>query len=105
MFSENRLARLRGHTHQRTSKMHGFEVTLRVQFKLLLFVYNSLHNQSPSYITDLLSVKLAANHTLRSSAKSLLFVRNVNSSTLRDRAFAHTAPVLWNSLPSANKSK
>ena len=66
----------------------------RVQFKLLLFVYKSLHNQSPSYITDLLSVKTAANYALRSSAKSLLFVPKVNCSTLGDRAFAHAAPVL-----------
>ena len=75
------------------------KVTFRVQFKLLLLVYKSLHNQSPSYITDLLSVKPAANYTLRSSRKSLLIVPKVNCSTLGDRAFAHAAPVLWNSLP------
>ena len=31
--------------------------------------------------------------------KSLMFVPKVNCSTLGDRAFAHAAPVLWNSLP------
>ena len=77
----------------------GFQVTFRVQFKLLLFVYKSLHNQSPSYINDLLSLKPAANYALCSSAQSLLFVPKVNCSTLGDRAFAHAAPVLWNSLP------
>ena len=30
--------------------LHWLPVTFRVQFKLLLFVYKSLHNQSPSYI-------------------------------------------------------
>ena len=50
-------------------------------------------------ITDLLSMKPAANYALRSSAKSLLIVPKVNCSTLGDRAFAHAAPVLWNSLP------
>ena len=79
--------------------LHWLPVTFRVQFKLLLFVYKSLHNQSPSYIKDLLSLKPAANYALRSSAQSLLFVPKVNCSTLRDRAFAHAAPVLWNSLP------
>ena len=74
-------------------------VTFRVQFKLLLFVYKSLHNQSPSYIKDLLSLKPAANYAFRSSAQSLLFVPKVSCSTLGDRAFAHSAPVLWNSLP------
>ena len=47
----------------------------------------------------LLSVKPAANYALRSSGKSLLLVPKVNCSTLGDRAFAHAAPVLWNSLP------
>ena len=79
--------------------LHWLPVTFRVQFKLLLFVYKSLHNQSPSYITDLLSVKLAANYALRSSGKSLLLVPKVNCSTLGVRAFAPAAPVLWNSLP------
>ena len=79
--------------------LHWLPVTFRVQFKLLLFVYKSLHNQSPSYIKDLLFLKPAANYALRSSAQSLLFVPKVNCSALVDRAFAHAAPVLWNSLP------
>ena len=74
-------------------------VTFRVQFKLLLFVYKSLHNQSASYIKDLLSLKPAATYAIRSPAQSLLFVPKVNCSILGDWAFAHPAPVLWNSLP------
>jgi len=73
--------------------------TFRVQFKLLLFVYKALHNQTPSYIKDLLSPKPAADYALRSFGKSLLVVPKVSCSTLGDRAFAHAAPVLWNSLP------
>ncbi|CAH3147554.1 unnamed protein product, partial [Porites lobata] len=73
--------------------LHWLPVTFRVQFKLLLFVYKSLHNQ------NLLSLKPAANCALCSCAQSLLFVPKVNCSTLGDRAFAHAAPVSWNSLP------
>ncbi|CAH3046573.1 unnamed protein product, partial [Pocillopora meandrina] len=73
--------------------LHWFPVTFRVQFKLLLFVYN------PPYIRDLLSLKPATNYALRSSAQSLLFVPKANCSSLGDRAFAHAAPVSWNSLP------
>ena len=47
---------------------------LRVQFKLLLFIYKSPYNQNPSYIKDLLSLKPVVNYALRSSGKSLLFV-------------------------------
>ena len=79
--------------------LHWLPVTFRVQFKLLLFVYKTLHNQSPSYIKDLLSLKPAANYALRLSAQSLLVIPKVNCSTLGDQAFAHAAPVLWNLLP------
>ena len=73
-------------------------VMFRIQFKWLLFVYKSLHNRSPC-------LKPAGNNTPRSSAQSLLFVPEVNFSTLRDRTFAHTAPVLWNSLSLCHKNK
>ena len=79
--------------------LHWLPVTFRVQFKLLLFVYKSLENQSRLYIKDLLSLKPAANYALRSSAQSLLFFPKVSCSTIGDRAFAHAAPVLFNSLP------
>ena len=65
--------------------LHWLPVTLRT-VQLLLFAYKSLHNQSPFYIKDLLSLKPAAYYALRSSAKSLLFVPKVNCSTLEDRA-------------------
>ena len=79
--------------------LHWLPVTFRVQFKLLLFVYKSLRNQSPPYIKDLLSLKPATNYAIRSSAQSLLFVPKANCSSLGDKAFAHAAPVFWNSLP------
>ena len=41
-----------GHITPALIDFHWLPVTLRVQFKLLLFVYKSQHNQSPSFITD-----------------------------------------------------
>jgi len=58
-----------GHITPALIDLHWLPVTFRAQFKLLLFVDKSLYNQSPSYITDLLSVKPAANCALRSPAK------------------------------------
>jgi len=46
-----------------------------------------------------LFLKPAASFSLRASTQPLLFVPNVSFSKLADRAFAHVAPVLWNSLP------
>ena len=79
--------------------LHRLPVTFSVQFRLLLFVYKSLHNQIPLYIKDLLSLKPAANYALRSSVQSLLFVPKIKCFTRGDQAIAHVAPVLWNSLP------
>ena len=73
--------------------LHWLPLTFRIQFKLLLFIYKSLRNQSPRYIKDLLSLKPVTNYALRSSAQSLLLVPKANCSSLGDRAFAHAAPV------------
>ena len=63
---------------------------------MLVFI---IRNQSPPHTKDLLSLKPGTSYALRSSAQFLLFVPKANCSSLRDRAFAHVAPVLWNSLP------
>jgi len=80
---------------------HWLPVTFRVQFKLLLIVYKSLHNQCPPYIKDLLFLKRSNHLVIIPFARlhNLLYVPKVSCSTLADRAFAHAAPVLWNSLP------
>ena len=80
--------------HLSTYALHTIPVTFRAQFKLLIFVYKSLHKQSPPYIKDLLSMKPAANYALCLSAQSLLFFPKVSCSALGDWAFAHAAPVL-----------
>ena len=63
---------------------HWLPVTFRIQFKLLLFIYKSLHNQSPPYIKDLLSLKPATNYNYapRLSTQSLLFVPKANATAL-----------------------
>ena len=79
--------------------LHWLPIKYRVQFKLLLIVYKSLHNQALDYINDLLSLKTESNYSLRSSGQTLLSVPKVNCPTIGGRAFTHAAPVLWNSLP------
>ena len=49
--------------------LHWLPLKFRVQFKLLLTVYKSLHNQAPDYINDLLSLKTESNYFLRSSGQ------------------------------------
>ena len=58
-----------------------------------------IRNQSPPHTKDLFSLKPGTSYALRSSAQFLLCVPKANCSSLGDRAFAHAAPVFWNSLP------
>ena len=79
--------------------LHWLPIQYRIQFKLLLLIYKSLHGLAPSYLTDKLSLR--PNKGLRSDNQLLL---NVPVSTLRlkfygDRAFSVAGPTLWNALP------
>ena len=79
--------------------LHWLPIQYKIQFKLLLLTYKSLHGLAPSYLSDKLSVR--PNKGLRSDNQLLL---NVPVSTLRlkfygDRAFSVAGPTLWNALP------
>ena len=79
--------------------LHWLPVNFRVQFKLLLQVYKTLHGLAPSYLPSKLSLK--PNKGLRSDNQLLL---DVPKSTLQlkyygDRAFSVAGPTLWNALP------
>ena len=51
------------------------------------------------YIRDLLKPKVAGGYTLRSEQLRLLQVPKTKRKSFRVRAFAHSGPSLWNSLP------
>ena len=83
-------------------ELHWLPVRQRISFKILLIVYKSLCGQAPSYITELLQLKVQPHsHSLRSSNDILLLQipHSKTKITLGDRAFAIAAPKLWNSLP------
>ncbi len=70
----------------------------RVDFKIVLIVYKSLNGMAPSYISDLL-IEHNVTRSLRSSNQRLLFIAKTRRKCRGDRAFATTAPRLWNDLP------
>lgn len=73
-------------------------VTFRIEFKILVFVYKSLHGLAPGYLSVLV---LPHNPTrsLRSGDLGLLSVCRTRLKHRGDRAFARVGPKLWNSLP------
>ena len=78
--------------------LHCLLVRYRIVFKICLFTFKALHGLTPSYISDLISVKENKYH-LRSSEALTLNRPRTTRKTLSDRAFAAAAPSLWNSLP------
>ena len=80
-------------------ELHWLPVHIRVQYKVLTYVFKALHGQAPVYIQNLLSV-YRPRRELRSQNESLiLVVPRARTTTYGDRAFMTAAPKLWNRLP------
>ena len=80
-------------------ELHWLPVKIRIDFKILIYVYKTIHNQAPSYIKEMLTVYTPP-RVLRSQSDTLAF-SVPRSRTVRygDRSFPIIAPKLWNALP------
>ncbi|XDV51162.1 hypothetical protein PO909_020089, partial [Leuciscus waleckii] len=106
-YIQNSAARLLTHTRSREhitpvlQQLHWLPVHYRIQYKLLLLTYKSLHNLAPPYLTELLEQHQPTRHLRSAGTNRLTPIVRTNRRTLGDRAFAITAPTLWNSLPTS----
>ena len=78
--------------------LHWLPVSEQVNFKILLLTFKALHQQSPTYIQDLITRYLPS-RSLRSPSTLSLNPVSFNLKTYGSRAFAVPAPELWNKLP------
>ena len=78
--------------------LHWLPIDLRIEFKILIITYKTLHGLAPAYIEDLL-VSYIPGRYLRSAKKNLLAVPGFKLNSYGRRAFSVAAPLLWNSLP------
>ena len=78
--------------------LHCHPVSYRIVFKMLLLVFKSLINLSPSYLVNRLSYQ-SHSRVLRSASKQLLNQPRLITKTYGDKASSVCAPKLWNSLP------
>ena len=78
--------------------LHWLPVCFRVDFKILMFVFKSLHSKAPTYLSELVHVR-SIDRVLRSSSEIILDVPKSRLKTKGDRSFAVAGPRLWNSLP------
>ena len=103
---QNRAARLvLGLTYfDRTSskdilkKLHWLPVRARIEYKIALICFKSLHSQSPSYLQELISLH-SPFRQLRSQNQNLLYVPRTKLNRYGDRSFSKVGPNVWNSLP------
>ena len=79
--------------------LHWLRIEDRIHFKVLCLTWQSLDNNSPSYISDLIK-RYDPSRCLRSSDNLYLHVPKTRTS-YGDRAFRHSAPKLWNALPNS----
>ena len=87
----------RDHITPVLKKLHWLPVKQRVTYKILLLTLRALNGLAPIYIVDMLHRHRPA-RALRSANNNDLQVPST-SSRYGDRAFAVSAPRLWNALP------
>ncbi len=89
--------RRRDHITPVLCSLHWLPVSERIKYKVLLVTFKVIHSvPHPSYLADLLKLYVPE-RSLRSVGKGLLCVPKV-SKTIGRPAFAHSAPILWNSV-------
>ncbi len=71
----------------------------RIQFKVLVTVFKSIHGLAPCYLSELIT-RYKPTRSLRSSNTLTLAVPFTRSVMASERAFSVAGPRLWNALPS-----
>ena len=83
-------------------QLHCLPVVKRIQFKILLLTFKSIHGLSPPYFSELINVKPESSYSLCSNNNTVLrYPQQKILTTLGARFFASAAPSLWNKLPAA----
>ena len=80
-------------------ELHWLPVQQRIEFKVLVHVYNCVNGSSPIYLQDLLSFYNSGRQGLRSSKDLTRLAIPVTKISLSDRSFAVLGPRLRNNLP------
>jgi hypothetical protein len=86
-------------------KLHWLPIAARIQFKICLLTYKSLHGLAPQYITDFLKpvASVSRRSTLRSASNESLIIP-ATKTAFGARAFSVTGPTYWNQLPETVKN-
>ncbi len=78
--------------------LYWLPVKFRVNFKILQLTFKAYHGFAPSFLFDLIDMKLST-YSLRNYDDFLLVEPRTKLKMYGDRAFSKAAPFLWNPLP------
>ena len=78
--------------------LHWLPLKQRIIFKLLVFVYRSLNNQAPEYLSNCLNL-YTPTRALRSASDPLRLTYSITRTLAGDRTFTVSASKYWNDLP------
>ena len=92
----------REHAADLREKLHWLPVGYRINFRILTYVYKSVNELAPVYLTELLSKQANRRATRSYSAHSLQRAQTQN--TYGDRAFENCGPYLWEKVPNYIKN-
>jgi hypothetical protein len=79
-------------------ELHWLPVQQRINYKVIITVFKSIHGMAPIYLSDLIQMQVPQRQ-LRSSDEVRLCVPRTKTASYGDRAFSVCGPKLWNSLP------
>ena len=95
-------AKKRCHITPLLRDLHWLPVAFRIQFKINIMTFKSVHGLGPVYLNEM-ALPYVPTRTLRSSEQNLLSVPKYRLKTIGARAYSVQGPLLWNSLPSSLK--
>jgi hypothetical protein len=78
--------------------LHWLPVNYRYQYNILVYVFNCLHGNAPTYLKDLIHF-YQPTRSLRSEICALLAQPRVRTKIYGVRRFDKSAATLWNNLP------
>ncbi len=78
-------------------KLHWLPIKQRIEYKILLLTYKSLHGQASAYLTDLLQKR--SDRGSRMDNQNRLIVPLIKRDSFGGRTFSRASPMLWNCLP------
>ena len=97
------LTKKHDHITPTLKQLHWLPIKFRVQFKVLLLTFKSLHDHAPKYLSELIQA-YTTTRSLRSANQNFLSVKKAKTKFFGDRSFSISAPRLWNSLPASIRS-